>query len=226
MNKNKFLKTVCKKIRFGWDREIVSRELEFHIEDSISDLISEGYSKEEAESIAIEQMGDPIEIGKQLNEEHKPLLGWLWLISKAFVILLIIPTLLITNSIGRDIYRFVWPIEISSRENTIHINETFDFDAHSVTIDKIIKENGLYCITYHAKAKFNVNRTGVVDYLFHIYDEKGNMLDYPEASKSFYNTIIGCQGEKWFIIPKDKVMYISFTNGNTFKLDMKEYQYE
>lgn len=226
MNKDKFLKTVCKQIHFGWDRDIVSRELEYHIEDSMLDLIDEGYSREEAERIAIEQMGDPIEIGKQLNEEHKPLLGWLWLISKLIVILFIFPTLIFLLSLGKDLQSYVWPIESASKENTIKINETFDFDAHIVTIDKIIKKNDLYCITYHAMAKLNVNRTGVVDYLFYITDENGNKPAYDGEFRSFKNTIIGCQGEYWFDIPKDNIIYISFTNGETVILDLEEYQYE
>ena len=226
MNKQEFLESIRKQIHFVFDRDSIELEYIQHIEDSVLDLMEDGYSKEEAENIAIERMGDPIEIGKQLNEEHKPLLGWAWFISKVIVILLILPTLMITNSIGRDIYRYLWPIGISSKENTIKIDETFDFDAHTVTIDKILKENGSYCITYHAMAKLDVNRTGVVDYLFHIKDENGNILDNPEESKTFYNTIIGCQGEKWFNMPKNKVIYVSFTNGEIFELDIKEYQYE
>ena len=226
MNKDKFLKTVCKQIRFGWDRDIVSKELEFHIEDSVLDLISEGYSKEEANKIAIEQMGNPIEIGKQLNEEHKPLLGWAWLISKIIALLLIIPSLLFIQKIGEDVYHYIWPISSTIEEDTIKIDKTIDLEAHIVTIDNVLKKYDQYCITYHANSKWNLNRIGVVDYLFRVTDKNGKILDDNEKSKSFYNTFIGAQGEKWFEIPEDNIIYLSFTNGKIIELDIKEYQYE
>ena len=68
MNKQEFLESIRKQIHFVFDRDSIEQEYSAHIEDSVLDLMEDGYSKEEAEKIAIEQMGDPIEIGKALNE--------------------------------------------------------------------------------------------------------------------------------------------------------------
>ena len=65
-----------------------------------------------------------------------------------------------------------------------------------------------------------------MDYLFRVTDKNGKILDDNEKSKRFYNTFIGTQGEKWFEIPEDNTIYLSFTNGKIIELDIKEYQYE
>lgn len=94
MNKQEFLENIRKQIHFVFDRDSIEQEFNQHIEDSIADLISEGYSKEEAERIAVERMGNPIEIGKQLNEEHHPLLGYLL---NPYSLLIIVAVTLLTG---------------------------------------------------------------------------------------------------------------------------------
>ena len=76
-------------IRFKPDREEVARELREHIEDRAADLerIFPGIGREEAEARALEGMGDPEEIGKELARVHRPWLGWLWRASKVLLAL-------------------------------------------------------------------------------------------------------------------------------------------
>ncbi|MFS0727823.1 permease prefix domain 1-containing protein [Paenibacillus sp. 1P07SE] len=71
-----FLQTVCVQIRAKTAHRQVRRELEGHIQDVIEELTSEGMSPEEAERIAVERMGDPRDIGRQLNQVHKPVIEW------------------------------------------------------------------------------------------------------------------------------------------------------
>ena len=52
--------------------------------------MEQGLNFKEAEEKAIEDMGDPKGIGVQLNKEHNPILGWLWVISKGLVSLFVI----------------------------------------------------------------------------------------------------------------------------------------
>ena len=82
MKKVEFLSIVRKQIRFVFDRDKIENELKQHLEDSIEDLIEEGVSWQDAELIAVEQMGNPKEVGQLLNKEHNPILGYLWAISR------------------------------------------------------------------------------------------------------------------------------------------------
>ena len=65
-------------IRFKPDREAVYKELKAHLEDHYDDLLSQGYSPEQAQKSALEAMGDPEEIAPQLGQIHKPWLGYIY----------------------------------------------------------------------------------------------------------------------------------------------------
>lgn len=84
-----FLKTVISFIKFPFDREDIKEELEGHILDKIDFYLEEGHELEEAENLAIKDMGDPEEIGKDLNKEHNPIIGWIWKITGTLVKLII-----------------------------------------------------------------------------------------------------------------------------------------
>ncbi len=95
MNRQDFLRLVSKEIHFIFDRKSIEKELNEHLEDSIADLREEGLSKEDAERQAIAQMGEPEEIGKLLNQEHHPILGYVWMISRVMVIAVAILALVV-----------------------------------------------------------------------------------------------------------------------------------
>ena len=61
-------------IRFGPDRKEVRAELEAHLEDKALDFqrIFPGLTEAEARERAVSEMGDPMEIGKELAKVHKP----------------------------------------------------------------------------------------------------------------------------------------------------------
>ena len=61
-------------IRFGPDRKEVRAELEAHLEDKALDFqrIFPGLTEEEARERAVSEMGDPMEIGKELAKVHRP----------------------------------------------------------------------------------------------------------------------------------------------------------
>ena len=70
-------------IRFGPDREEVRAELSAHLEDKALDFqrIFPGLTEAEARERAVSEMGDPMEIGKELAKVHRPagvyMAGWL-----------------------------------------------------------------------------------------------------------------------------------------------------
>ena len=71
-------------IRFKPDRKAVRAELEEHLEDKAMDLrrIFPELTEEEAWERAVSEMGDPMEIGRELARLHKPWLGCLWRVSQ------------------------------------------------------------------------------------------------------------------------------------------------
>ena len=88
-----WLNTAVSGIRFWLDREKVEEELRGHLEDKTADLQRIFHlSREEAEEMALKQMGDAKEIGKELSRIHRPWLGRLWLVSQIMVICLVILT--------------------------------------------------------------------------------------------------------------------------------------
>ena len=69
-------------IRFKPDRDAVYRELKDHLEDHYEDLLSQGFSPDKAQRLALEAMGAPEEIAPQLGAIHKPWLGYLYRVVK------------------------------------------------------------------------------------------------------------------------------------------------
>ena len=93
MEQNKYswadwLTTAVQGIRFGPDREMVRQELNAHIEDKTADLrrIFPDLLPSEVRELALEQMGDPEEIGRELARIHKPWLGYLWQASRVLLV--------------------------------------------------------------------------------------------------------------------------------------------
>lgn len=83
-----FLQEVCKEIRFKSIHEKISQELYDHIEDQKNEYINQGVDEETAILMAIEQMGDPSIVGKQLNKTHKPKIEWSILSISALLVLI------------------------------------------------------------------------------------------------------------------------------------------
>ncbi len=90
-NKDDFLREVLGLIKFPFDRSGIKAELEDHISERVSHYLELGYDDhEKAEQAAIKDMGDPRQIGIELNKEHNPLLGWLWKGTEMLVTVVII----------------------------------------------------------------------------------------------------------------------------------------
>ena len=68
--KNKFLDKVAEQIEDERSRELITAELESHLLDKIDYYVDIGYSKEEAEKRATEEMGNPDDTAVPLNALH------------------------------------------------------------------------------------------------------------------------------------------------------------
>ena len=72
MSSDKFLKQVMSYIRSKEARAYVHEELKQHMEHSKWAWQKKGYSAEDAEQKAIEEMGSPSQIGKSMDKIHRP----------------------------------------------------------------------------------------------------------------------------------------------------------
>ena len=79
---------VLRCVRFKPDREKIASELAAHYEDHVKDLRRIGYDEDLAQNRALAAMGDAEEVGRSLDLAHTPWLGWLWLTSRALVLVL------------------------------------------------------------------------------------------------------------------------------------------
>ena len=57
-------------------RPVVEKELRAHMEDQEEAYLAEGKTPEEAERLAVAQMGDPVEAGMGLDRVHRPRMDW------------------------------------------------------------------------------------------------------------------------------------------------------
>lgn len=71
-----FLDQVCEQIKAKEMHSEIKLELESHLDDIIEQKLKEGVHKEETIQQAIRQMGDPMLLGKQLHQAHKPRMDW------------------------------------------------------------------------------------------------------------------------------------------------------
>ncbi|HJA94212.1 MAG TPA: FtsW/RodA/SpoVE family cell cycle protein [Candidatus Eisenbergiella merdipullorum] len=75
-NREEFIKLLSEQIRCKRAREDVIREIEAHISDQAQEYEAEGMEPEKAMEEAVEQMGDPVAVGVELDRIHRPRMDW------------------------------------------------------------------------------------------------------------------------------------------------------
>ena len=86
MKKKAYVQALVSQMRCKKAREAVAKELENHIEEAAGTYEAFGLSQEEACKKAIRQMGDPVEVGMEMDRIHRPrmeggMLGVIFLLS-------------------------------------------------------------------------------------------------------------------------------------------------
>lgn len=100
LNTNGFLEIVTSQIRSKEAKKLVKIELRNHLKSLIQDYEKTGISVSEAETKAIEQMGDPETIGRNMNKLHRSKTDWS--IVTIFLLILglsILPTIILEGHI-------------------------------------------------------------------------------------------------------------------------------
>lgn len=224
MNRQEYLKLVCKEIHFIFDRKEVERELEQHLEDSMLDLMTEEeLSKEEAEAKAVMQMGDPVEVGKQLNDEHHPVLGYLWMISRVLVVtllIIVIPSVIAGIMADMPLRN---PVVANDSKEIYPVNTVVEMPTYEVYLDNLcLLETGAYRLTYRYKTDFVIQRIGTAfQQLITATDQNGNSNF--GSTHEISQGITGFRGELHIEWPEDGTLYIDFPNGEQVVLKQEVY---
>ena len=162
MTAQEFIAAVTRQVKFFPDRARIGRELMDHLDDSAADLQEfEGLSASEAYAQAVENMGDPKEIGRELNRAHNTVGNWTWFVSKVLCIVVCIflgaPLVIGTvTSLGMSIYNMVdyskANVEFEAPVDTwVDVGETIKLGPKRVTIDWVARlENDEVCVKYHS----------------------------------------------------------------------------
>lgn len=85
MDSRDFLEIAKSQIRSKRALPMIEKELENHIIDQKNDYMDNGMEEQAAESEAVRQMGDPVEIGIQLDRVHRPQMEWSIVLSVALL---------------------------------------------------------------------------------------------------------------------------------------------
>ena len=64
--------TLTEQIRCKMARGTIEQEINDHIEDQKAEFLGEGMGQTEAEEAAIREMGDPVEVGLEMDRIHRP----------------------------------------------------------------------------------------------------------------------------------------------------------
>ena len=112
----------CLKRLTRGERSAIRAELEAHMEDHMLALMELGYDEALAEERMLQHMGDPAEVGRELNRQYSLL--WLWAMQLAkvlticFAILMLLPAARqLTGTVVPNLMARIYPLHELNLEN-------------------------------------------------------------------------------------------------------------
>lgn len=76
IEKRNYIEKVSEQVRCKRALPEILNELDAHISDQKADYMASGMSEKEAELAAIREMGDPVAVGVEFDEIHRPRMPW------------------------------------------------------------------------------------------------------------------------------------------------------
>lgn len=200
---NSYIKQVLKQVKFIVDHRSIKRELNSHIQELIDEHQWHDLSEQDLNIKIQEEMGNPIDLGQSLNQVHKPILGYIWVVSRSVFIIVLCLSLF-------NIYKTLESTSFSRQtrsddklkvndviigvENTLgndqsnlkfrdwDIHEVVEFDYSFLIFERIIlTEDNNLILVYHSQTKFNLLNKYSFPFVFNnleIFDQDGNQY-YP-----------------------------------------------
>ena len=108
MDRKTYTETVLSVLRHvtGRERDAIREEIDGHIEDHMEDLLELGYEPELAEERTLAAMGDPKEVGRELNKQYP--LRWL-VIGRTAVAAVLVFALVVAGPLWNTLRNTVLP---------------------------------------------------------------------------------------------------------------------
>ena len=200
---NSYIKQVLKQVKFIVDHRSIKRELNSHIQDLIDEHQWRDLSENELNLKILEEMGDPIDLGQSLNQVHKPILGYIWVVSRSiFIIVLCLSIFNIYKTLESTSFSRQTRTDdklkvndvVNGVENTLgidhsnlkyrdwDIHEVIEFDYSYLIFERIIlTEDNNLILVYHSQTKFNLLNKYSFPFIFNnleVFDQDGNQY-YP-----------------------------------------------
>ncbi len=178
-----YLDEVLSFVKFKYDHKAIRRELAEHMADLKEDLMAEGMDEEAAEYMAVEYMGEAAEIGRELDQEHHALLGWVWRISRVVVVYLLfvtfLPMISMTASTISNYFEEYEPPTDAPMVWQMELDKEYQIYDDTLILDDIYYyEDGMLDVVYHTKrSPFARSNGWSMTISLGIYDEEGNEIN-------------------------------------------------
>ena len=222
MNKEEYLNIVRKEIKYIFDRDAIEKELNEHIQDSILDLIGDGHSYEDAEIQAVNQMGNPKELGKQLNKEHHPFIGYLYSFTQVIIYLMIIPLLINGAYLIYNLSEIMFEHKTDNYVEIIELDYKVELAGHTFVLDNVcINQEGEATLNYRSFVDFTYSRSNWSTNINAIYDSNDNFIDMSGYSSS---GLFGRRSQQSFIIPSNGIFKLLMPDDQIVTIDLGDYR--
>lgn len=203
-----YITAVTSHVKFRFDRRAIGQELREHMEDLYEDLLSQDIDEEQAAQLTVDYMGDSEELGKELNEAHNPVLGYVWLwVRRLFILIFIffgLPTVFMGGcdalTTGYDMAETFF-MDLQKEDDvvyTVDVNQKAKIDNTVLSVKKLkYHEDGTLEIRY---LSYGLPFTEKILFPFSLYGcEVSNGADYVKkvglGAKNTYHV----QGLYWDI---------------------------
>lgn len=208
-----FLDQVLSQIKNPFVKSKIRKELENHLAERIEDLDLSGVEKEYAEKLAVEAMGSPEILGKELNEIHKAYLSYFVLFAKSLALIAFVSVtfFLVIPGINRgiDYYNQRKFDSLQMYLNSLAINNAENIDYSQVKkVSKEIKFSNSYYILNEIRFGHDHN-----DMIF-AFNKKQSLIPSPFGEyTTMYVMDISC---------KNVECYLGHIGNQNFVIDAKD----
>lgn len=192
---DRFIARVLKNVTFKPDHTEIRAELLAHIDDRMEYYLSVGYDEQQAVQMAVEAMGDPDEIGRELNRVHHVFIGWLYYISRFAAIALAL-VLLWTMLSGRIKNQLLTEYTISNLDPRsitaeVEFDKSVKLDDVTLTFTKGVVFDQNIFIGFKLRSDDPLRNRRYYSVIGEITDIDGNELN---CSSSIQDTFFGADG--------------------------------
>lgn len=148
---NEYTNRLISHVKFKFDHPEICREYLEHMEDMYEFYVGRGMDPDLAKSAVLEDMGDPDELGRVLNQIHNPVLGWIWRLSRWLVVLLAVVLIYVHgwNTYDGLHLNKTWSRQTAGLAYTVDVDEKRVLDYRTVYFDRLeVYEDGTALLHY------------------------------------------------------------------------------